>query len=149
MKLLRPYLTAVLATAALVSSQDFSGFHHDCQEIGFTGDNTVVYGMGCAAVPGGTPGGNHESKLNINLCLSYVSSVLVAHQGGGYTDLPSQCHNCQQPAETYTCNCSHSGTWQLATIDLTSFIGVENGSLCCNAGSVETPSVRCGSYVSW
>lgn len=81
MKLLRPSLMALLATAALVSSQDFSNFHHDCQEIGFMGDNTVVYGLGCAALPDGTPGGNHESQINIDLCLSYVSPSLVAHQG--------------------------------------------------------------------
>ncbi|ROW05215.1 hypothetical protein VSDG_00253 [Cytospora chrysosperma] len=127
MKLLRSCVPALLATVALVSSQDFSNFHHDCQEIGFTGDNTVVYGLGCATAPDGTPGGNHESQININLCLSYASPSLIAHQGGGYTDMPSQCQNCQQPAETYTCNCSSSGTWQLATIDL----------------------MRCGNYVSW
>lgn len=74
-------MICLLTTAALVSSQEFSGFHHDCQEIGFMGDYTVVYGMGCAAAPGGTPGGNHESQLNIDLCLSYKSSSFVAHQG--------------------------------------------------------------------
>lgn len=81
MRLVQSPLAILLATADLVSSQDFSNFHHDCQEIGFVGNNTVVYGMGCAMDPGGTPGGNHKSQLNIDLCLSYKSPDLVAHQG--------------------------------------------------------------------
>lgn len=74
-------LMVFLATAGLAFPQDFSNFHHDCAEIGFNGDNTVVYGLGCATTQGGTPGGNHESQLNIDLCLSYKSLDLVAHQG--------------------------------------------------------------------
>lgn len=81
MKSLRSSLMALLITANICSSQVFSNFHHDCQEIGFTGDNTVIYGLGCANGAGGTPGGNHESQLSINLCLTYESPNLVAHRG--------------------------------------------------------------------
>lgn len=53
-------------------------------------------------------------------CMPFPRGQLITHRAssGGYADMPSQCQNCQQPAETYTCNCSSSGTWQLATIDL-------------------------------
>lgn len=121
---------------AAVSTQKFSNFAHDCQEIEFNGDFTTVIGTNCYSESSTAA---HTSWLNLDLCLSYDAPSLVAHQGyvnrrandivqwkyanmahgsGGYVS-NSKCTNCTgDDVYDYSCNCSASTVWPLARIDL-------------------------------
>lgn len=61
-----------------MSTPNFSNFAHDCQGTGFNGDLTTVIGMNCHS---NSSNGPHSSWLNLDVCLSYESPNLVAHQG--------------------------------------------------------------------
>ncbi|KAI7773968.1 hypothetical protein LA080_009514 [Diaporthe eres] len=124
------------------STPKFSNFAHDCQGTEFNGDSTTVIGMNCQSESSNT---SHTSWLNLDVCLSYESPNLVAHQVGGYVST-SNCTNCTGTVNDYSCYCRASHVWTWASIDLTTFIGVNytNGVICCNAGTDEAPAVRCG-----
>lgn len=67
----------VLMMGAAMSTPNFSNFAHDCQETGFNGDLTTIIGTNCLSESSAP----HSSWLSLDLCLSYQSPNLVAHQG--------------------------------------------------------------------
>lgn len=70
-------LRLALMMGSALSTQ-FSNFAHDCQGTDFNGDSTTVIGVNCHSESSNNP---HTSWLNLDLCLSYESPNLVAHQG--------------------------------------------------------------------
>lgn len=122
-----------------VSTPNFSNFAHDCQGTGFNGDLTTVIGTNCHSNSSNDP---HSSWLNLDLCLSYESPNLVAHQGytsrrshekynqedadlfvgsGGYVST-SKCTNCTGTVNSYSCYCCAADVWAWASIDLSRLI---------------------------
>lgn len=70
-------LRLALMMGVSMSTPNFANFAHDCQETGFNGDSTTLIGTNCLSESNAP----HSSWLNLDLCLSYESPNLVAHQG--------------------------------------------------------------------
>lgn len=82
MWLLTLSLSVLLTTGQNTLAQNFSGFAHDCEQTGYNGDYSVVYGVNCAfnvsSVADTFP---KQSALSLNNCLTFDSPSLVGHQG--------------------------------------------------------------------
>lgn len=62
-------LTLLLAAVQSIAAQNFSNWHHDCAGWWMTGASTVLVGHNCAPYDGGPE--NHDSELNLDLCLGF------------------------------------------------------------------------------
>lgn len=82
MMFLTLYMPVLLVTVYHTLAQNFSGYAHDCQNTGYNGDYSTVFGINCAfntsEVAETFP---KMSSLRLDGCLTFDSPNLVGHQG--------------------------------------------------------------------